>query len=197
MAGHSPLIYLARHGETEWSLTGQHTGRADIPLTPKGERDAVVLGERLRQHRFAHAFASPLQRAWRTTVLAGFPEATRDDDLMEWDYGQYEGRRSVEIKAERPDWRLFRDGCPGGESLEQVAVRADRFVQKLRSLEGDVVVFSSGHILRVIAARWLGLDASAGAVLTLKTTSLSIVGYEHGPGTPVIHLWNDLSHLGR
>ncbi len=197
MAGHSPLIYLARHGETEWSLTGQHTGRVNLPLTPKGEQDAVKLGERLRPIPFAHVFTSPLQRALRTSVVAGYPNAVRDDDLMEWDYGDYEGKRSAEIKAERPDWRLFRDGCPGGESLEDVRVRADRFVKKLHSLEGDVCVFSSGHILRVIAARWLGLEASGGAVLTLKTTSLSIVGYEHGPDSPVIHLWNDISHLGR
>lgn len=196
MASESPLIYLVRHGETAWSLTGQQTGRTDLPLTERGERNALRLGERLRPLGFSHVFTSPLERAARTCELAGFESATRDADLVEWHYGEFEGLRSQEIKARHPGWQLFRDGCPGGESVEDVGRRADRFVEKLRTLEGDLLVFSSGHILRVLAARWLGLDASLGSVLTLKTSSVSIVGYEHGREDPVIHLWNDVDHVG-
>ena len=192
-----PVIYLARHGETAWSLSGQHTGLTDIPLTERGEGDARRLGERLRGRSFAKALASPLQRAFRTCVLAGFGAAAEvDRDLVEWDYGAYEGRRSVEIRAERPDWDLFRDGCPGGESPEQVGARADRVVNRVRAVEGDVLLFSHGHFLRVLAARWLGLEPGAGRYFVLGTASLSQLGYEHRRVRAVIRQWNDTSHAG-
>ena len=143
-----PILHLARHGETAWSLSGQHTGRTDLPLTERGERNARALGERLRGLACARVFTSPLRRAARTCELAGFGAAAEiDPDLVEWDYGQYEGRRTAEIHAERPDWQLFRDGCPGGESPDQVGARADRVVARVRAVEGDVLVFSSGHFL--------------------------------------------------
>jgi probable phosphoglycerate mutase len=192
-----PVVYLARHGETAWSLTGQHTGRTDLPLTQRGERNARSLGERLKGRTFAKVFTSPLQRASRTCELAGFgARADVDRDLLEWDYGQYEGRRTADIHAERPDWQLFRDGCPGGESPEQVSARADRVVRRVRAVRGDVLLFSSGHFLRVLAARWLGLDAAAGGYVLLSTASLSALSYEHNDSEPVIRLWNDTSHVG-
>src|SRR5712692_9780516 len=153
-----PAVYIARHGETAWSLSGQHTGRTDLPLTANGERNARRLGERLKGLTFSKVIASPLQRAARTCELAGFgPQAEIDPSLLEWDYGQYEGRRSAEIHVERPDWQLFRDGCPGGESPSQVGERADRVVQRVRTVPGNVLLFSSGHFIRVLAARWLAL----------------------------------------
>jgi broad specificity phosphatase PhoE len=140
-----PVLYLARHGETIWSLSGQHTGRTDLPLTERGERNARALGKRLRGLAFAKVFTSPLQRAARTCELAGFGAVAEiDPDLFEWNYGQYEGRRTAEIHAERPDWQLFRDGCPGGESPDQIGARADRVVERVRAIKGDVLVFSSG-----------------------------------------------------
>jgi len=192
-----PIVYLARHGETAWSLSGQHTGRTDLPLTERGQRNAERLGERLRGLAFAHVLTSSLQRAVRTCELAGFGgKAEVDRDLLEWDYGQYEGRRTAEIHAERPDWLLFRDGCPGGESPDQVAARADRVVHRVRALPGDVLLFSSGHFLRVLAARWLGIGPAAGRYFLLSTASLSALGYEHGPSQPVIRLWDDTRHVG-
>ncbi len=189
-------VYLARHGETAWSLSGQHTGRTDLPLTERGERNARALGERLRGLTFAKVVTSPLQRAARTCELAGFGAlAAIDPDLVEWDYGQYEGRRSAEIHAERPDWQLFRDGCPGGESPGMIGARADRVVSRMRAVKGDVLLFSSGHFLRVLAARWLGLDAAAGRYLLLSTASLSVLGYEHNPAEPAIRLWNETRHV--
>src|SRR6202030_1087273 len=159
---------------------GQHTGRTDLPLTERGERNARALGERLRGLACARVFTSPLRRATRTCELVGFGAAAEiDPDLVEWDYGQYEGRRTAEIHAERPDWQLFRDGCPGGESPDQVGARADRVVARVRAVEGDVLVFSSGHFLRVLAARWLGLEPEAGKYFWLSTASLSALGYEH------------------
>src|SRR2546422_5605277 len=153
-----PLLYLARHGETAWSLSGQHTGRTDLPLTERGEHNARRLGGRLNGLTFAKVFTSPLQRAARTCDLAGFKTVAEvDHDLLEWDYGQYEGRRSAEIRAQRPDWDLFRDGCPGGETPDQVGARALKVVKRVRAIEGNVLLFSSGHLLRVFAARWLGL----------------------------------------
>jgi broad specificity phosphatase PhoE len=191
-----PVIYLARHGETAWSLSGQHTGRTDLPLTELGERNARALGERLRGLTFAKVVTSPLQRAVRTCDMAGFgTSAEIDPDLVEWDYGQYESRRTADIHAERPDWQLFRDGCPGGESPDQIGARADRVVGRLRAIKGDVLVFSSGHFLRVFAARWLGLDASAGRYLLLSTASLSALGYEHNLTEPAIRLWNETRHV--
>lgn len=190
-------VYLARHGDTAWSLSGQHTGLTDLALTEMGERNARRLGERLRGLAFARVLTSPLQRAARTCELAGFGGvATTDPDLVEWDYGEYEGRTSADIKTQRPDWQLFRDGCPGGESPAQVAARADRVIARVRAIPGDVLLFSSGHILRTLGARWLGWDAAGGAFLLLGTASLSALGYEHAVDHPVIRLWNDSGHVG-
>ena len=192
-----PVLYVARHGETAWSLSGQHTGLTDLPLTPNGERNARRLGERLKGMSFAKVFTSPLQRAARTCELAGFGDvAETDPDLVEWNYGQYEGLCSAEIFAERPDWQLFRDGCPGGESPAQVGERADRVVQRVRTVPGNVLLFSSGHFIRVLAARWLALGPEpAGRYFLLTTASLSALGYEHKLSQPVIRLWNDDHHV--
>jgi broad specificity phosphatase PhoE len=192
-----PVVYLARHGETAWTVTGQHTGRTDLALTPNGERNARRLGIRLQGRSFVKVFTSPLQRALRTCELAGFGAvAEADKDLVEWDYGRYEGMRSAEILADRPGWQLFRYGCPDGESPEEVGVRADRIVERVRAAGGDVLVFSSGHFMRVLAARWLELGpASAGKYLLLNTSSLSALGYEHKLSQPVIRLWNDDHHV--
>ena len=163
MNGKPPIIYLARHGETAWSLSGQHTGLTDLPLTERGERNARHLGERLGGLTFAEVLVSPLQRAVRTCELAGFGEAgVIDRDLLEWDYGDYEGRRTSETHKERPGWQLLRDGCPGGETPGQVAARADRVIARVRAIPEDVLIFSSGHFLRVLAARWLALEPAAG-----------------------------------
>ena len=191
-----PVLHLARHGETAWSLSGQHTGLTDLPLTANGERNALLVGERLRGATFAKVFTSPLQRAARTCALAGFGSvAEADPDLVEWDYGSYEGRRGVEIRSERPGWRLFRDGCPGGESPDRVAARADRVIARVQAAGGDVLLFSSGHILRMIAARWLGLPPVGGGYFVLGTASLSELGYERERSRPVVRLWNDTRHL--
>ena len=191
-----PTIYLARHGETAWSLSGQHTGLTDLPLTEAGERSARRLGERLSGMRFAAVWSSPLQRALRTCQLAGFGSVAEiDRDLVEWNYGDYEGRRTIEIRAERPNWQLFRDGCPGGESPQQVAERADRMLELVRSTGGDVLLFSSGHFLRMLAGRWIGMETSRASALMLSTASLSALGYEHRPDRPVIRLWNEISYL--
>ena len=192
-----PVLYLARHGETAWSLSGQHTGLTDLPLTPNGERNARRLGERLKGMSFARVSASPLQRAARTCELAGVGAvAETDPDLVQWNYGQYEGWRSAEIFAERPDWQLFRDGCPGGESPAEVGKRADRVVQRVRTVPGNVLLFSSGHFIRVLAARWLALGPEpAGRYFLLTTASLSALGYEHKLSQPVIRLWNDDRHV--
>ena len=186
------VAYLARHGETAWTLSGQHTGRTDLPLTERGERQARALGERLRGLNFAKVFTSPSQRARRTAELAGFAApAEIDADLAEWDYGQYEGRRTAEILAERPGWYIFRDGCPGGETPDQVGVRADRMIQRIRAVHGDVLIFSSAYFLRTLAARWLGLEPAGGRYLLLDTASVSILGYEHNLAEPAIRLWNE------
>jgi broad specificity phosphatase PhoE len=190
-----PVVYLARHGETAWTVSGQHTGFTDLPLTVRGEGNARRLGERLNGLPFARVFTSPLQRASRTCELAGFATvATVDHDLVEWNYGDYEGKTTAEIHQQRPGWEIFRDGCPGGESLAEVARRADRVVARLRAIDGNVLLFSHSHFLRVLAACWLGLDPSAGRHFFLGTAALSIVGYEHGRSTPVIRLWNDCRH---
>jgi broad specificity phosphatase PhoE len=197
MSATLPVTYLARHGETAWSLSGQHTGLTDIPLTERGERNARRLGERLTGLTFARVFTSPLRRAFRTCDLAGFAAVAEvDADLVEWNYGQYEGRRTAEIRAERPDWQLFRDGCPGGETPDEVGARADRVVTRVRAVLGDVLLFSSGHFLRVLAARWLGVEPGAGRFFLLSTASLSALGYEHDLTQPVIRLWDDTRHVG-
>ena len=197
MSAELPIIYLARHGETPWSLTGQHTGLTDLPLTEYGERNAGNLGERLGGLTFAQVFTSPSQRAVRTCELAGFKTVAEvDRDLAEWDYGDYEGLRTVEILQENPGWQLFRDGCPGGESLAQVGARADRVVNRLRAIQGNVLIFSSGHFLRVLAARWLGIEPTGGKFFALDTASLSALGYERNLSQPVVRLWNDTRHVG-
>jgi probable phosphoglycerate mutase len=198
MTGELPVVYLARHGETAWSLTGQYTGLTDLPLTEQGERNARQLGERLKGIAFAKVFTSPLQRAVRTCELAGFGAlAEIDPDLVEWNYGEYEGRRTAEIVAERPGWQLFRDGCPGGETPAQVAARADRVLSRVRAVHGDVLLFSSGHFIRVLATRWIGLEPSVNSrSFKLSTASLSALGYEGSLARPVICLWNETRHVG-
>jgi broad specificity phosphatase PhoE len=191
-----PVLYLARHGETAWSLMRQHTGLTDIPLTQRGELNARRLGERLSDLSFGKVFTSPLKRAFRTCDLAGFGRVAEiDRDLVEWNYGDYEGQTTAGIHETRPDWELFRDGCPGGETPQEVGSRADRVVARIRAASGDVLLFSSGHFLRVLAARWLGLPASGGRLLVLDTASLSALGYEHTLSGPAIRLWNDTRHL--
>jgi broad specificity phosphatase PhoE len=193
-----PIVYLARHGETAWTLSGQHTGLTDLPLTERGERTARRLGECLKGLTFVKVLTSPLQRAYRTCQLAGFGAVAEiDPDLVEWgDYGQYEGRRGAEIRAERPDWNLFRDGCPGGESPEQVSARADRVVSRVRAVQGNVLLFTSGHFIRVLASRWLGLEPNANSrYFMLSTASLSALSHENDLSRPVIRLWNDTRHV--
>jgi broad specificity phosphatase PhoE len=197
VSGELPIIYVARHGETAWTITGQHTGTTDLPLTETGECNARRLAARLDGLQFANVFTSPLQRARRTCELAGYGSvAELDCDLIEWNYGEYEGRRGAEIRAERPDWQLFRDGCPGGESPHEVAARADRVVERLRVVRGNVLLFSSGHFIRVLAARWIGIEPSVHArSFMLSTASLSALGYENDLSRPVIRLWNDTHHV--
>ena len=192
-----PVVYLARHGETAWSLSGQHTGLTDLPLTEHGREVARRLVPRLRELTLTKVFTSPLQRAQHTCELAGYGAVAEiDPDLVEWDYGQYEGRRSVEILAERPDWNLFRDGCPGGETPLQVSAQADRVVGRTRAIPGNVLLFTSGHFIRVLAARWLGLEPTANSrYFMLSTASLSALGYENDLSRPVIRFWNDTRHV--
>ncbi|MBW8865259.1 MAG: histidine phosphatase family protein [Verrucomicrobia bacterium] len=191
-----PAVYLARHGETAWSLSGQHTGLTDLPLTEKGERNAQQLGKRLSEIQFNKVLTSPLQRARKTCELAGFGGVAEiDGNLVEWNYGDYEGRRSVEIASMNSGWQLFRDGCPGGESPGQVAARADQVIARVRAITGDVLIFSSGHFLRMFAARWLGLEPVAGKFFMLQTASLSVLSYEHELSRPVVLLWDDTHHL--
>jgi broad specificity phosphatase PhoE len=191
-----PEVYLARHGETAWTISHQHTGRTDIPLTDRGERNAQSLGHRLRGMSFDQVLVSPMERAKRTCELAGFgQQAEVDPELLEWDYGRYEGLTTAEIRKERPDWDLFRDGCPGGESVAAVGQRADGVIARLRTIEGRTILFGHSHFFRVLAARWLGLPPSDGRLLLLSTASLSILGYEHARDEPVIRLWNDDRHV--
>jgi probable phosphoglycerate mutase len=190
-----PLVYLARHGETEWSKSGQHTGRTDIALTAKGEADARKIGVRLSSIAFSHVVSSPLQRARRTAELAGYtPEI--EPGLLEWNYGDYEGLKTAEIREKRPGWDLFHDGCPGGESVQEVCDRVDRLVERLKGLSGNVALFAHGHILRVIAARWVGQPVAFGRALLLSTATVSILGFNHQEmDEPAIRLWNDDRHL--
>ena len=184
-----PEIVLVRHGETEWSRDGRHTGRTDVPLTEPGRREAEALGGALGAWRFGLVLSSPLIRASETCRLAGLGEvAIPSDDLLEWDYGAYEGRRTKEIREERPDWTLWRDGVPSGETAADVGARADRVVARLREAGGDAAVFAHGHVLRVLAARWLGLEPELGRLVALETATLSVLGYERE--TAVIRLWN-------
>ena len=191
-----PLVWIARHGETEWSLAGRHTGRTDIDLTQRGETDARLLGERLRGIEVVAIFTSPSKRAVRTCALAGLGDrAVPDPDLVEWDYGRYEGLRTAEIRTERPAWKLFHDGCPGGESPDEIGRRADRVAAKVRAVEGDVLLVSSAHLLRVLTARWLRLHPSAGEYFVVSPAGIGCLGYEHDRSEPAVRLWNDTRHL--
>ena len=182
-------VYLIRHGETEWSLSGQHTGITDIPLTGNGRRIAKLLAPALAKETFALVLTSPLERARRTCELAGLGErAEIDRDLMEWDYGEYEGLTPKEIHARAPGWMLFSDGCPGGETPEQVSARIDRVIARTHAAQGHVALFAHGHVFRVFAARWLGLPAAAGGHFLLDTATLNILSYYHG--MPALKRWN-------
>jgi len=188
-------ILLVRHGETEWSLSGQHTGRADISLTTHGETEARWLGERISDISFQHVLVSPLQRAKQTCRFAGLAEqAEEEPDLIEWDNGDYEGSTHIEIERMRPGWNLFRDGCPNGESPQQISDRADRLILKLRKLDGNVALFTHGHFGRVLAVRWISLSVEFAERFLLETASLSILGYQHSNlAQPAISLWNSRS----
>jgi probable phosphoglycerate mutase len=193
----TPLrLYLIRHGETEWSLDLRHTGLTDLPLTQNGEDEARALGQHLRDIRFAHVLPSPLQRARKTCALVGLDQAPESEpDLTEWDYGDYEGKRSVDIRQERPDWTIFRDGCPHGEMPGQIAERADRLLTHLRTLEGNIALFSHGQFGGVLAARWIGLTVVEAQHFPLGTVSLSIFAFDpHYPEVPTIALWNAAAH---
>ena len=184
-------IVLVRHGETEWSRSGKHTGSTDVPLTKDGRRQAQLVGAALRDRRFAAVWSSPLSRALETCRLAGFGEvAVPKDDLVEWDYGEYEGRTTPEIRRERPGWTLWRDGVPGGETAAEVGARVDRLLAEAASAGGDVLVFAHGHVLRVLAARWLGLEPASGRLFALDPATLSVLGSERE--TRVIRLWNEI-----
>jgi broad specificity phosphatase PhoE len=189
MSVRPPEIVLVRHGETEWSRAGRHTGRTDVPLTDAGRKQAAALGASLRGRAFALVLTSPLSRAAETCRLAGLGEVAQERaDLMEWDYGAYEGRTTPEIREERPGWTLWRDGVPGGETSGEVGARADRVIAELRSAGGGAAIFAHGHLLRVLAARWLGLEPAAGRLLALDTATIGVLGYERE--TAVIRLWN-------
>jgi len=184
----SGTLWLVRHGETEWSLSGAHTGRTDIPLTDAGRAAAEAIGRRLAGHRFALVLTSPLSRARETARLAGFDAAEIDPNLREWDYGDYEGRTTPEIRAQRRDWNLWRDGVPNGETIEQVAARADAAIVRAAAADGDVAMFAHGHLLRILTGRWLGLPPADGRLFVLGTASLSTLGYERE--TRAITRWN-------
>jgi broad specificity phosphatase PhoE len=185
----APEIVLARHGETEWSRSGKHTGRTDVPLTEQGRQQSAALGMALRDRRFSLVLTSPLSRAVETCRLAGFGDVAEErDDLMEWDYGAYEGRTTAEIREERPGWTLWNDGVPDGETAAEVGARADHMIEELRPAAGDCVVFAHGHLLRVLAARWIGLEARDGRLFALDTATISVLGYERETAT--LRSWN-------
>jgi broad specificity phosphatase PhoE len=189
MASHSQEVVLVRHGETEWSRAGKHTGRTDIPLTERGREAARAVGAELQGRQLALVLTSPLARAADTCRLAGLGDvAEARDELMEWDYGAYEGRKTVDIRREHPGWTLWLDGVPEGETIAQVQTRVDRAIAELRSVAGDAAVFAHGHLLRVLAARWLGLEPAAGRLFALDPATISILGYERE--TPVVRMWN-------
>lgn len=188
-------VWLVRHGETEWARLGRHTGLTDIPLTEMGRAQARAVGGRLAGQRFALVLTSPLSRAAETATIAGFPDAIADPDLQEWDYGALEGRTTVEIQRDFPDWTIWRGPWPAGETVDQVGARADRVIARARAADGDVLVFAHGHLLRVLAARWLGLPAASGGLFELGTATLSIVGWERDD--PSMELWNEAGHLHR
>ncbi|QDV26459.1 histidine phosphatase family protein [Aureliella helgolandensis] len=185
-------LYLMRHGETEWSLSGQHTGRVDIPLTVHGEHEARQLGQRLRAINFEQVWVSPLQRARQTCELAGCGEhAQSEADLTEWDNGDYEGHTHADVSREHPDWNLFRDGCPNGESPDQISARADRLIERLKQLDGNIALFSHSHFGRVLGVRWIGLPVQTGQHFILHTASLSVLCFQHERvDEPAIEAWN-------
>jgi probable phosphoglycerate mutase len=191
-----PRLFLARHGDTAWTDSRQRTGRTDLPLNERGVERASQIGERLQRFTFAGVFTSPLQRASKTCELAGFGEvAGVDPDLVEWDYGRFEGKLTRDILKEWPGWEMFRDGCPEGESPQAVAARADRFISRARAIQGDVLAFSSAHIIRMIAARWLGLPPEAGRLFFCRPASVGVLGFEHNSlEEPIIALWNYVIH---
>ena len=193
----SPELWLLRHGATDWARSGRHTGRTDLPLLPEGEREARALAPMLAAQDFAAVLVSPLQRARRTCELAGLgQQAMVEPKLREWDYGDYEGLRSPEIRAKNPNFKLFRDGAPNGESIAQITNRADRVVARLRQSKSNQLVFSSGHFLRVLATRWVNQPVGLHCLnFLLNTASLSALSYEHDRTRPVIALWNDTHHL--
>ena len=186
-------VWLIRHGETEWTVSRRHTGLTDLPLTTAGEDQARSLRNFLQTVRFESVFCSPLRRAVRTCELSGYGSVAQvDRDLVEWNYGDYEGEKRPQILAERPTWIIFRDGCPNGESPEDIVARADRFLSRIRAISGSVAVFSSGHFLRVFIARWLGLNPTAGGYFKLGTATLTVLGYDHNiRDEPVIRLLNE------
>lgn len=191
-----PTVHLARHGETSWSLTGRHTGRSDVQLTERGQENARALGKRLAGIRFDRVYTSGLDRQIHTCELAGFGDFDEvDPALVEWDYGDYEGYKTSEILANRPQWNLFEQGCPGGESTVQVAARADRVIARWRARGGNILAFSSGHFSRVLAARWCAQPVTFGKHLYLATAALNILGYEHNLAEPCLRLWNDCRHV--
>jgi len=196
MASDLPRLFLVRHGDTAWTDSRRHTGRTDILLNERGEENARRLGDRLREFTFGSVFTSPLQRASKTCELAGFgSSATTNPDLVEWDYGRFEGKMTAEILKEQSGWELFRDGCPGGESPADVAGRADRFVAVVRESKGDLLAFSSGHIIRMIAARWLAMPPAAGRLFFCRPASLGVLGFEHdNPDEPIVCAWNWYAH---
>jgi broad specificity phosphatase PhoE len=187
-----PRLFLARHGDTAWTYSHQRTGRTDLALNEAGEARARQIGEKLRRYSFACVFTSPLQRASRTCELGGFGKVAQfDPDLVEWDYGRFEAMRTKDILKELPGWELYRDGCPEGETPGDVAARADRFIARVRRVGGDVVAFSSGHIIRMIAARWLGLPPGAGRFFYCRPASVGVLGFEHrNRDEPIVGLWN-------
>jgi probable phosphoglycerate mutase len=191
-----PKLFLARHADTAWTDSHQKTGRTDVPLNKRGEDRARQIGDLLSQYSFSHVFTSPLQRASRTCELAGFgPCAEIDHDLLEWDYGRYEGKRTAEILKLQPGWELFRDGCPAGEMPGDVAARADRFIARVHKLSGNVLAFSSGHISRMIVARWLGLPPASGRAFYCDPASVGTLGFEHSRlDEPIIERWNFVRH---
>ena len=196
MKTRSPQVVLVRHGETEWSRSSQHTGRMDIPLLEDGRKMGMLLGEPLRAWTFAAVRTSPLSRAAETCRLSGYGDvAQRRDDLMEWNYGAYEGRTGADIRSERPGWSIWKDGVPEGETVEEVGTRADRIIAEARSVKGDVLLFAHGHLLRILAARWLGLPAADGRLFLLSTASISVLGHDAEGTQPVLVSWNDTTHL--
>jgi broad specificity phosphatase PhoE len=193
--GEAPNAWLVRHGETEWARLGRHTGRTDVPLTDAGKRQAREVGVSLHGHRFALVLSSPLSRALETARLAGFGDVVESDqDLMEWDYGDYEGLTTTQIQERLPSWSLWRDGVPDGETATQVAARCDRVIARVRAAGGDALLFAHGHVLRVLAARWLGLPPGDGRHFALSTGTVSVLGWERE--TAVIERWNEPSGSG-